>query len=546
MMLIILIISLINVNSLVSASKCPSKTAQYSPDEHGLDNLNLEQLKNVCFPQKDTHRGMKNTTYTTLYGNEVARFLQSLQALDVRKLHITIKGAKTNTKERNTMDLSGLQHLRVEDLWIVPSENKILEVNQAHVFKIYLDYQKHLDSPSLSLRRLHMNVALSGPNKLVTLIQATRHLRILSLIGLQRLHANRALDQIMIALAHQPIVVLRLDQFQTNDEFYESEINSTQLFTPLKTSSLECISLKHNGLRHVTAGITEVLPKIRIIDVSENYLFNEHNEALLSELLYFTHSVELINVSKQGDFQPSHNRYKRKVPVVTVFKTCLKHLNTNIIEVSQNDTLWCETIQCMDIGITKHLPCSLIPNLQEIFKLYDISCTNSFKLPFSQNLKEIYLDYISPMLSVSYNTFDKIICLAQNNLTTFVMSHSEELLKETNSVDIMTLTFTGLTQLSFLDLSFNGLSIPIYNNSFLNSVPGLQKLYIQGNLISFGKDISSHTSETSWQSLCTKTFPHLGEVDFSHANISLIPQNVFYNCSYITRINLAENSLTQI
>ena len=518
-----------------------------------VDKMSLDQLKTECFPSKDSQFGRKDVKYVSMFADEVDAFLNHNRNLT--KLHISIKGANPDFRDKNTLVLTQLQNSQIEELWIVPSEN-IQDSIQVSYFKVTFVYRKRRPRLPLLLKKLYIHLVLRTPQELLTLLESTRYLNVLSLVNIQSLTVDASLGKIIAVLKGQPISILRLDNYQMNDQFYESRVNTTQLFLPLQDSQIQCLTLRKNGLRYITPGITAVLPNIMILDLSYNHIFNTVNEGLLVELVALSKSLEMVDLSTQGDFQEArHHRHKRRdhhsiIPMIgDLAKECLDSLHTNFIEAARNRTVWCRTIQCLNISYLDGIPCSSLPSLLELSGLFDKSCYPPIRLPLSPNLKEIYFDYLSPLMTVTNNHFEEPLpaCVAENQVTTISMSNDAILFKKFYFQKMVaTFYVKGMTKLSMLDMSFGQLSVALYDSAFLRSFPALQKLYLQGNFLNLEVDSLWNTSLTEKQSLCSMLFPKLQEIDFSDANISIIPTGIFHNCSEIAKINLARNKIQDI
>ena len=486
------------------------------------NQMGLENLRHLCYPGEYNRKDM---LYINIETSKMNAYLDVLSSKSVQKLHISIIPSIDNWM----VDLDNIGKIHhLTELWIVRHIS-----SQALQMKLkYGDTMEKTNIERLHLKFLYDQVEADS---LQRFLLDMPYLQVLELNGLR--YSGDSFS-IISALHNKPYLkVLKLNQFFTIISNY-TFFSPITFFKPLHNSSIMCLEFCDNYIVDVKPGIFDVLPRIRILNVSQNLVTSFNSNYFLLEIL-LNPTIEVINAASQGYYGNRRYRRSKRYELLqnnigeSIGVEDCKHLVFFAL-VNHSRHAICELVKC--VILDKTFPCSVIPKDFDIAKYLDFNCNGYLKLPIGQNIKAITFDeWNIPRSQFSVSSQQPPLCFANNKLEFFSFANNAMYLRQI--VGFSDLKVTGLGSVTHLNLSQNNLSITFPSCQILNSFPNLHHLNLQGNGIQF--------QNSRLDSICT-FFQNLTRLDISSSGISEIPQEFFSTCGDTEMwVNLANNLITE-
>ena len=496
-------------------------TFVYMSNVFGNDNsISLENLKRLCYPGEYNRKDM---LYITVETSKIDAYLDVLASKSVQNLHLSVIPSLDNW----VVDLDNIHHFHnLTELWIVRDIS-------SQALKMTLKYGDTLEKTNI--QRLHLKFlydSLIDYGSLHRFLSGMPYLQVLELNGLR--YSGDSLS-IMSALHNKNyLTVLKLNQFLTimsDNTAFTPEI----FFKPLLNSSVMCLEVCDNYIVDFKPGLFDVLPDIRILNLSQNLATGFDTNYSLAEVL-LNPTIEILNMSSQGY---NGNRFKRSKRYTPAQNSASKSNTTEDCRdlivfalVNQSRFAYCEVVKCLLSD--RYFPCSVIPKHLDVSGLVDFNCISHVKCPLGPNFKAIIADGINfSRNQYAFSSLTYPLCFAENKIEYFSFAKNAMYLKQIPN--IFNFKVIGLNSLNHLNLSHNDIII-FPSCQLLRHLPNLHSLYIQGNRIQF--------ESNSTDSICT-FLPKLTRLDMSSSGISIIPEEFFSACGHTKMwLNLEKNLIT--
>ena len=530
-------------------------------DDTNLSTLDIHELKQLCYNEPDF-----KYTNASVQANELSEFLKTLPR-EITRLYIKVQGPSSDN-----LNLTEIQFLSLESLWLIqqpidPVAKEAWGIYHKHHMILY----DHVTAGPLTIREMHIHAnIINTENSLEALVNNCEQLEVLDIHQLGQLNSYKTIPRFLSVLQGKPLKVLRLDQFQSEDKYqdeYNAEFDPNIVLDPLRNTSLECLTLRNNGLVYLKPGLSNVAPRLRIIDLSYNHLRGYVSHAAFLELVLHP-KLEVLVAQVEGTFQSTiktetfrdfhevgtivgnnieyddseveetiQNNFRSKRNVNRKFYQCTSWLGTNTYTVLTNKTVFCEVLSCIHKSLAA-LPCNVLPDPKVISKHLNFLWSPPFEIPVGQNLREIHLAYWNVPLIGTPDSHVSQVCFAPNNLTELSFTNSPLVAETGYFADVVQFRqVKGMDRLEVLDLSNNNIPIKVSQSQLLHSLRGLKSLKLSGNKINL-------TSTSSNETLCDY-LPQLQHIDLSQGNIgSNIPNNTFSACRKLQHLDLSRNQLS--
>ena len=492
--------------------------------------VDFEDLKTLCYPG-EYH--MPHITYIKKEPHLIGPYLNTMDCTS-SSLHVSVD--TYDGYKYNEISLDHIYRCNLTELWLVaPQESQALLVkyNGFKGFKLN------------TIKFFHLKLPLDSAGDLASIISDMPNLRLLELAGNRRLTKTDIL-RILAVLQGKPLNALKLNGFQFPSGLWNEEmmhILEPQYFKAISSVPLMCLELLDNYIAGADYGIFDMLPHVRILNVSYNYL-NIRNYVLWE---YFGNPVlEVIDISGQGyrgrylDFSKTSN-----TPCKPDLQMRFRRSELNNTNGGTHQSTDCELMKGMifkmanDPGIFD-IPCGFLPSFSDLSRLVDASCSPPLKIPLGKKIKVIKADFFIKFAGqFPPNVNYRKICFHENSLTTISVAHSSLFMSSGQFSSLLhTAETVGLNHLKNIDFSYNRINIIFPDVLLFRSIPYLGKLFIQGNNITF--------NYTSGNGLCD-IYPHLEELNLAHSNISNIDTQLFKGCNgSLKLVDLQENIMTDI
>lgn len=335
-----------------------------------------------------------------------------------------------------------------------------------------------------------------------------------------------------------------------------SALNLTDVFGSLHMQNLEYLDLSKNSIYVIYGSVTATWPKLRILDLSQNMLFNSNDMSLVFDIFVLHPAIEILNLQIQNkgdnkgfDDPDMTSIHKRQISMDIVSDCMEKHdidINDILGDLSAiNETTACEFGKCVGrntrtFPLIIYFPCSIFPvilkKITDYIHYSGIPYNNSkVKILITKSLKEIYLDHVYTIQHNSYQ--DRIVHLDfdHSNLRNISMASSTSFLKGLLwDTDISKhFWITGVENMRTFDMSDNQLHVCLCDK-FLKSFTNITLLNLQRNFVTF------RPNDT-----IVSYFPKLEYLNIAFNNLTSdqIPYNLFQNSNSLQTINLAGNHM---
>ena len=500
----------------------------------------LEHLKHVF---DSPNCSDESIVCKTLTPKQVEQYLATEVYYSVEKLCLIIKPpAVWDERDINLAPLQNLTSLK----WFWIQSQPLLQVKLIRLYEVRLQFPD-VNNSTLPLVGLFINTPLygEGTETIAPFIKGLDNLQILSLSNTRNINKDNVLPDIIQGTHGKPIQALSLKAFQRianiRDKFL-LKLNISELLWPLKESPLEYLDLSYNDILTIEPGITSISKNLRILDVSHNNLIAADNKGMLIEFILHP-KLEVIYINNQGiSTELEYARVKRTASskdeylhdsIITLMHQCMDKLNITLFDILEK-SVFCELLYCIDYRYLHQIPCEALPSYQDIIKNIDSSCTYNLRMPIGQNLQELYADELHIAATGSRQLVSERFCFGQNNIKKVTFTHNRLLAKDLYlDEDMKYRSIDGLNALDHVDLSDNGLQIPLYNR-VLQSLTSLKYLYLKGNYIILNNSDICHGNKL------------LEVLDLRNNDILEIPDRFVENCSGLKTLDLSENSLSDV
>ena len=408
-----------------------------------------------------------------------------------------------------------------------------------------LNYNSNTFQNLTKVQELRINVII-GNTDLTTIMKQMKHLEIIDLSNTNRLCMSNV-QKLVRSLTTAKLNKLVLRSFQMSGmSCYNNYLNISAFFTLQQSRSIEHLDLSRNNLGVIYPSMIAMLPNLKTLDISHNYLLAWTNDALLIEMLLHP-TLEVLDMESQGSgYQTNYmngrgvvnkplkfteefpsGRYDRK----TLFRNLLFCINSNTYgnfsNLFNDSMILCSTIRCigqMSSHILEGIPCEAFGNLPDTF---DSSCPFFIRFQIAKSLKNISagnLNWINrPTPKLASN-----LCMNKSPLKAISAGQNGNWIKNHfiyGLIEKVTVP-AALKNLEQLDLSQNDLdSFPKW------TLKSLHTLNLAHNHIK-----SSNTS------VCMK-YPNLKNLTLSWNNISGLDGEWLGECIFLKDLDLSHNSL---
>ena len=395
------------------------------------------------------------------------------------------------------------------------------------------------------VKELHINVVIINRH-LNTIVRWMKHLEIFDLSNTNRMCMTNV-KKVVRSLATVKLHQLVLRSFQMSGmSCYINYFNISDFFILQQSQSIEHLDLSRNMLGVIYPSVVTMLPNLKTLDISHNYLLAWTNDALFIETLLHP-TLEVLNMESQGSgYQANHlsvrnvvnktskftrrhssGRFSRK----RIFHKILSCINSNsggnFTKLFSDSTMFCSTVRCVGHMLRhtlKGIQCKAFGNLADTF---DGSCPFFIKFQVVKSLKKFmagnlnWVNRPTPKLAVNLcmnnNSPLRNISAGQNG--NWINNHFVyQLIEKVNVLD-------ALQYLEEVDLSQNNL------NSFPNcTLKSLHTLKLTENHI-----------RPSNRSVCEK-YPNLRHLTLSSNKIASLHGEWLSRCKFLEYLDLSHNS----
>ena len=393
------------------------------------------------------------------------------------------------------------------------------------------------------VKELRINVMIN--RHLDTVVKYMKHLEILDLTNTNRL-GIRNVQMVVMSLTTVQLTRVVLRSFQMSGmSRYSDKLNISSFFNISHSQCIEHVDLSRNMIGVIYPSIITMLPNLKTLDISYNYLLAWTNDASFIEMLLHP-KLEVLNMEKQGlGYQSnwisgesvvdksktftekfSSDRFGKKEIIEEALSCINSNSLGNFTSLFNDSMIACSTVRCigqMSPHILKGVPCEAFGSLADSF---DSSCPFFIRLPVIKNLKQFIAGNINwvnrPTPPMSSN-----FCFSESPLRNLSFGQNGNWIKNTYWYGfIENLSFnTASKHLEELDLSQNNLeSLP---NWTLNS---LHMLNLRTNHI-----------KPSKKSLCQR-YPNLRYLALSSNNLSSLDGEFLQACKFLEDLDLSQNS----
>ena len=502
----------------------------YVGAQNSSKEMDLEDLKRLCYPGE---HHMPHVSYIKKEPHLIGSYLNTMDCT-TSSLHVSVD--TYDGYKYNEITLDHLYHCNLTEFWLVaPQESQALVVK----YKRFKGFKLH------TIQSFHIKLPLDSAGDLASIITDMPNLRLLELAGNRRLTKTDIL-RILEVLQGKPLNILKLNGFQFPSGLWNEEIIHTikpQYFQPISSAPLMCLELSDNYITEADYGLFDILPHVRILNVSYNYL--DTMSKVIGEVL-LNPVLEVVDISGQGyrgrfwDFSKASN-----TPSENDLQMRFRRSELNNTNGGTHQSTDCELVKGMIFKITDDpglfdISCGFLPSLLDLSRLVDVSCSPPLKIPIGKKLKVIKADFFMRFGGqFPPNVNHKKVCFHDNSLTTISVAHSSLLMSYGQYSSLLhTIETVGLNYLKNIDFSYNRINIIFPDVLLFRSIPNLEKLFIQGNNITF--------NYTSGNSLCD-IYPHLEELNLAQSNISSIDIQLFKGCNgSLKLVDLQDNIMADI
>ena len=393
------------------------------------------------------------------------------------------------------------------------------------------------------VKELRINVVIINRH-LKRIVRWMKHLEILDLSNTNRLCMNNV-QKVVRILTTANLTKLVLRSFQMSGmSCYHNYFNISAFFTLQQSRLIEHLDLSRNMLGVIYPSVITILPNLKTLDISHNYLLAWSNDALFVEMLLHP-KLEILNMESQGSgYQPNYisrtrvvrkpskftqelssRRFGWKIVVETIITCINSNSGGNFTKLFNDSMSFCFTVRCigqMSRHILKGIPCEAFGNLADTF---ESSCPFFIRFPIVKSLKELIardLNWVNrPTPKLSSN-----LCMEKSPLRNISAGQNGNWIKSHFIYDLIEKVAvpSGLKDLEELDLSQNNL------DSFPNWIlTNLHILKLRNNHI-----------KPSNISVCHK-YPNLKNLTLSLNNISSLDREWLSRCKYLEELDLSDN-----
>ena len=395
------------------------------------------------------------------------------------------------------------------------------------------------------IKELGINVMIITCH-LDTVVRYMKHLEILDLSNMNQLSVS-AVQNVVKSLTTVQLKSLVLRSFQMSGiPGYSDKFNITSFFTVQQSWSIEHLDLSRNMLGVIFPSIITMLPNLKTLDISHNYLLAFTNDAFCVEMLLHP-TLEVLNMENQGSgFQTnwisgqsvvnkpasltdeaSSGRFGKNTTTEKILSCINSNSHGNFTRLFNDPMIFCSTVRCighMSSHILKGIPCEAFGNYADFF---DSSCPYFVRFQVTKNLKQFIAGNINwvnrPTPKISSN-----LCMGESPLRNISFGQNGNWIKSTFMYEfIEKLPFTAaLKDLEELDLSQSNLA------SFPNwTLSSLHTLKLRKNHIN-----------PSNKSVCQR-YPNLRYLSLSSNNLSSFDPEWIGACKFLEDLDLSHNSL---
>ena len=488
--------------------------------------MSLEDLQRLCYPG-EYH--LPHVTYIKKEPHLLGSYLKTMDCIS-SSLHVSLNIC--NGYKYTDITLDHLYRCNLTEFWLVAPQ-----VPHGTVIK----YKRFKGFKLNTINSFHIKLILDNAGDLASVISDMPNLKILELEGNRRLDTID-ISRILAALQGKPLNVLKLNSFQCPSSLGNKEMMHTiepQYFKAISSSPLMCLELCDNYFTKADNGCFDVLPHVRILNVSNNFI-NDHN--LIALEIFLNPILEVIDISGQGrcSAYSKTSKLPSEYELEMRFRRSELH-NNNEGNHQSTDCKLVRDVLVQSLGNPRlvNISCGVVPSLDDVYKLLDTSCSPPIKLPLGKNLKVFKADFIQGFDQSPPKTNHEKLCFTENSLMTLSLAHSSSYMSFMQYSSLLeNIETVGLNHLKNIDLSYNKINIIFPDVLLFRSIPNLEKLFIQGNNISF--------NYTSGRGLCN-IYPHLEEINLADSNISHIDAKLFKGCNGSLKvIDLQDNIMTDI
>ena len=431
---------------------------------------------------------------------------------------------------RNISHLANLKHLLITGASIQSTNDLI--------------YNSNTFQNLTKVKELRINVIISN-TKLNTIVNQMKLLEILDMSDTNRLCMINV-QKLVRSLNTTKHIQLVLRSFQMSGmSCYRNYFNISAFFTLQQSQLIEHLDLSRNMLGVIYPSMIAMLPNLKTLDISHNYLLAWTNDALFIEMLLHP-TLEVLNMESQGSgYQTNYvsgrgvvnkpskfteevltGKYDRK-SIIRKIITCINsYTHGNFTNLFNDSMILCSTVRCVgDVSshILEGIPCEAFGNLRDTF---DSSCPFFIRFQIAKGLKNMSagnLNWINrPTPKLASN-----LCMTKSPLKNFSFGQNGNWIKNHFIYDLIEeITVpAALEDLEELDLSQNSLdSFPKWTLKSLHTL-----------------NLSHNHIKPSSISVC-KTNPSLKYLTLSWNNISSLDGEWLGKCMFLEDLDLSLNS----